>query len=90
MRASREFPLSVNHDGLEGVKRLLLTHFGIESRLYLHGKPKFPTWSQSYDLDIFRGSDLLAFAREIGFNHPAKVAKLKLVVAIARSRVRRK
>jgi len=81
---------SVNHDGLHDVQRLLSNRFGIESKLYLHGKPKFRTWSQSYDLDIFRGNDLITFADEIGFNHPEKQARLKLVVMIAKSRTRRK
>ncbi len=77
---------SVNREGLIGVQRLLSSQFGIESRLYLHGKPKRETWSQSYDLDVFRAKDLLAFAAEIGFTHPRKRAKLTRVVALIQSR----
>ncbi len=67
---------SVNKEGLMDVQLVLMRFFQIEAKLYLHGKPKLPTWSQSYDLDVIGMRNLREFARLVGFNHPDKSRKL--------------
>ena len=77
---------SVNLRGLRGVRQVLLSFFNVTSKIYRHGKPKRPNWSQSYDLEIIGSRNLLAFAGRIGFNHPAKQRKLNRIVALIRTK----
>jgi hypothetical protein len=73
---------SVNKAGLLDVQLLLRSSFGIEAKLYSHGKPKFPTWSQSYDLDIIAARNLERFAKFVGCNHPQKSKKLNQIMQL--------
>ena len=77
---------SVNRAGLIDVLGLLHSYFAIESKLYTHGKPKVPNWSQSYDLDVLGSRNIEKFAATIGFNHPGKAQKLSRLVSIIASR----
>jgi len=71
---------SVNREGLLSIKTLLEKYFDIEAKLYKHGRPKFPGWSQPYDLEVIGIRNLERFARWVGFDHPAKAERLAMIV----------
>jgi len=72
---------SVNLSGLESLKALLWTFFGIVQNLQAQ-KPANPNWSQPYELNIITMEDLLKYHRFVGFNHPAKLRRLRRVVEL--------
>lgn len=77
---------SVNLSGLESVRALLWSFFGIESKIY-RVKHANLNWSPAYELNIIKIENLLKYHKFVGFNHPAKRRKLRLlIVAIERSR----
>jgi hypothetical protein len=71
---------SVNLHGLESVKALLWSSFGIECKIYRTKKSANHHWSQAYELNIIRIESLLKYEKLVGFNHPAKRRKLRQVV----------
>jgi hypothetical protein len=77
---------SVNRTGLVDVQVLLGKSFGVDAKLYRHGSPKFPKWSQSYDLEIIGAKNIKSFAIRIGFNHPIKKRKLARIMQIIEGR----
>jgi hypothetical protein len=78
---------SVNLPGLESVKTMLWSFFGIRCKIYRRAKPRHDNWSQAFELQIFNRENLLKYARHVGFNHPAKRRKLRRIVElIERSR----
>jgi hypothetical protein len=77
---------SVNLSGLESVKALLWTFFGIECKIYKLKKPANPNWSQPYELNIITMEDLLKYHMFVGFNHPAKRRRLRRVVELIERR----
>ena len=80
---------SVNLSGLESVKALLWTFFGIECKIYKLKKPANPNRSQAYELNIIKIEGLMKYDRFVGFNHPAKRRRLRrLVESIERRRAR--
>jgi LAGLIDADG DNA endonuclease family protein len=78
---------SVNLRGLESVKTLLWSFFGIQCKIYRRERPAHDNWSQAFELQIFNRKNLMKYARLVGFNHPAKQRKLRRIVElIKRSR----
>jgi intein-encoded DNA endonuclease-like protein len=73
---------SVNWTGLIDVQNLLEKTFGVNAKLYRHGYPKFPTWSQSYDLEIIGAKNIKKFADRIGFHHPVKKRRLARILQV--------
>jgi DNA-binding transcriptional regulator WhiA len=64
---------SKNAFGIKQIRKMLL-EFGIESNIYK------PTKRNVFELDIGNKKSIFNFAKNIGFNHPQKREKLKIIV----------
>jgi len=66
---------SVNNEGLGQIKKIL-KEFNIDSKIYRYER-KNKNWNANYLLCIMKKDSKRRYLKEIGFNHPIKLEKLR-------------